>query len=132
MTDQMAEETILEQGKVTVTTSRLLIGAKTYAMSNITSVTFGKIPAVRWPTVIVVVAGVCVLLFGIALDSILVGLVVGGAIIALGVWLFTLAKPRYTVRLGSASGETDALSAKNEEWIRKIVNAVNEAIIRRG
>ena len=132
MTEQTTEETLLVQGKVTVTTSRLLIGAKTYAMSNITSVTFGKIPAVKWPGVIVAIAGVCVLLFGIALDFILVGLVVGGAIIALGVWLFTYSKPLYTVRLGSASGEADALSSKNEEWIRKIVSAVNEAIIRRG
>ena len=132
MTDQPAEEVLLEQGNIKVTTSRLLIGSKTFAISNITSVVFGKIKANKLPAIIVVIAGVFILLFGIALDAVLIGLILGGATIAGGVFIFQNAVDRYSVRLESASGESDALSSKDKEWIRKIVDAINEAIIRRG
>ena len=40
--------------------------------------------------------------------------------------------PRYAVRIGTASGETNVLTAKHEEYIRRIVVAMNEAIVARG
>ena len=133
------EETILQQGKVTVTTSRLLIGSKTYAMSDITSATFGKTAPYRPLGVILVVAGVLGGLFGVTVATMMVNfmailftVVCGAAIVVLGVFMFALGEPRHTVRLGSPSGVTGVLSSNKEEWIRKIVNAINEAIIRRG
>ena len=42
------------------------------------------------------------------------------------------ARPKFIVQIGSASGETKALESEDEAHIRKIVNAMNEAIIHKG
>lgn len=48
-----------------------------------------------------------------------------------GFWIY-LAKPRYYVNIGSASGETRALWSTNQQYIQNIANAMNQAIISRG
>jgi hypothetical protein len=50
----------------------------------------------------------------------------------LGIYLIGQAKPSYVVRIGSASGESDGLVSKDSEYIQKIVDAMNKAIIQRG
>jgi hypothetical protein len=47
-----------------------------------------------------------------------------------GVWFFTLSD-KYAVRIATASGEVDALKDKDEERIRKIVDALTQAITER-
>jgi hypothetical protein len=69
------------------------------------------------------------------LTSQLVGGVIGllGIIgIVGGITLMVRAKPTYVVRIGSASGEANALASKDRDHIQKIVDAMNEAIIKRG
>lgn len=60
------------------------------------------------------------------------GFIVGALMLVAGLVIAALSKPSYIVRLGSASGEADALISKDREYIQKIVNALNEAIIKRG
>ena len=45
-------------------------------------------------------------------------------------WIFQ--KIEYQVRLSTASGEATALKSKDADWIIRVVNALNEAIIHRG
>lgn len=57
-----------------------------------------------------------------------------GALIflAIGIAWFILNKPKYSVVLSSASGEAEALTSKDSDFISRIVKALNEAIIARG
>jgi hypothetical protein len=127
----MAEETYFSQGDVQVTNSRVVLGGKTYAMRNITSVTIGEIPPNRVPGIVLAVLGLCPLMGGFS-DNGGALLVIGLIVIGLGIALAALVKTRYVVRLGSASGESDALTAPDVAYIRKIVDAINKAIVQRG
>src|SRR5450759_2640248 len=143
------QETVFYRDKyVLVTNARAVLGASTYAMSNITSVTPGVIPANRiWGIVIallgIFITGGCGLisLFGLmwlfgsssknmtsALGgNIFIGLFVllGLLILGVGLYLAIRAKPTYVVRIGSSSGESDALASKEYPYIFKIVSAMN-------
>ena len=50
----------------------------------------------------------------------------------LGFVIMSNAKEKYTVKIGSVGGETDALISKDKRYIQNIVNTSNEAIIKRG
>jgi len=118
---------------ITITNARAVLGAKSYAMANITSVGMGHTPANRTPGVIVALLGVA---FGgclaTASDSATGALIFGLVLLLSGVAIAASAKSKYAVRIGSASGESDALSSDDREHIQKIVNALNEAIVKRG
>ena len=120
----MSQETTLYQdGDILVTKQRAVLGGKTFAMSNITSVSMGVVPAntgIAWVLIIVGVLG-ALCSYGLTL-----------IVVAIGVYMLINAKPTYIVRLGSAAGEVDGLASRNREHIQQIVNALNEAIIRRG
>ena len=57
----------------------------------------------------------------------------GGILAAFfGFLLQRSARPTFIVRIGSASGEMKALSSQDKAHMKRIVDAVNEAIVRRG
>lgn len=127
----MIEETIFKEGSVKITNLRAIIGSKTYAMSNITSVSLSGIEPSN----------------GGAFASLLFGGLAGLASVAAQNWwlcaFFLLiaafggvviyqSAPTYAVIIASASGETNALASKEEHRIRCIVEAINTAIVRRG
>ena len=147
----MSENTFYQDGSVLITNTRAVLGAKTYAMANITSVSMKVIPADYTISIVVGLIGLfitacagCVSLFGFAgLDlnsSSSAGPLVLGVVIGLfgvcgigaGIALAFLAKPTYAVRIGSASGEGNVLASKDRDYIQKIITAMNEAIIKRG
>ena len=121
----MAEEkTFFQYEDVTVTNARFMVAAQTFAMSNITSVKASKKEPNRiWPTIVVILG----MLFFVG-GGTAAAIVIGGAGIA---WL-VLQKPMYHVVLTTAGGETSALSSKQREYIQKVVQALNEAIVARG
>ncbi len=123
----MAEQTFFSQGDISVTNARVMIGAQTYAMSGITSVRSIKEDPSRKGPIILGIVGLLPLFSG-EIGGIILGLVLIGAAIA---W-FISKKPTYHVGLVTASGEAKALGSTDPEYIRKIVNAINEAIIARG
>lgn len=142
----MAEEkTFFQYEDVTVTNSRFMVGSQTFAMSNITSVKASEQEPKRfWPIALVVI-GVLVLM-----GSVGVGLAIGGigvkglaevilgyvgiglAIGGIGVAWLLKQKTMYHVMLTTAGGETSALSSEQREYITKVVQALNEAIVARG
>jgi hypothetical protein len=80
-----------------------------------------------------IVIGGCGFSLGSSSSSSMLGaLIFAALLIAAGVAVFLTAKPSYTVKLGSASGETHALNSKNMADVKEIVDAMNTAIINRG
>jgi len=145
------ETVFLQDEGILITNTRAVLGAKTYSMANITSVSTGIIPANRVPGIIVAaVGGLLSMCCGCsALSFILddsswetggmgiaivggVGALIGLLMLVGGIALAIMIKPTYVVRIGSASGEANALTSKNKEYIEHIVAAMNEAIIKRG
>lgn len=119
------EKTFFQYEDVTVTNSRFMVASQTFAMSNITSVKASKQEPKRfWPIVLIVV-GVFALMSNANIW--IVVLMVGGGI----VWLL-LQYTMYHVMLTTAGGETSALSSKQRDYIEKVVQALNEAIVARG
>lgn len=120
----MEEKTFFEYEDVKVTNTRFISGSQTYAMSNVTSVK----NRVDTPSRVLPVA---LFLFGIAVffkSSFGWGAVV--CAIA-GFWLYRQ-KSTYHVMLSTAGGETSALKTHQLEYVTKVVNALNDAIVFRG
>jgi hypothetical protein len=115
-----------------------MIGSKTYAMSNITSVEMGrKDPSGCGPGVLILVGIVMAVGGGVGISENSVGsgavwLVFGALAIFGGVMASKRAKPTYTVKIGSASGESNIMESRDQPTIQQIVNAINEAIVKRG
>lgn len=128
-----SEEIIFTRDAVRITTTRAVIRNKTYAMSNITSVSMGRKKPRNCLASSLLMIGLLTLLSGLASIAdgtypwtrlILSAFLIGGAIF--------LYRPVYELRLASASGEISALQSTKEAVIQEIVGAINEAIIRRG
>lgn len=125
----MAEQTFLNEGGITVTNSRFIAGGQTYAMSGITSVKSYKHPTSKKGPAVLIILSLLIFIGGQgAAASILVGLL----FLAGGIAWLVLNKPKFSVMLSSASGEAEAYSSKDESFISRVVNAINEAIIARG
>ena len=135
MAQQPAEEILLETENFKVTTARAILGGKTYAMSNITSVKMVKASAIAIFPILGLAIGVILMLGGFATirDS---GrpllFILGLAFVAGGILSLMRAEPTYHVRIGSPSGEADVMSSKDQATIQNIVDAMNNAIVKRG
>ena len=122
------EKTYYSDGAITVTSTRAVLGTKTYAMANITSVSLAENQQGAGCGCALLGVG---LLFAFGLfssDTVIVG-IIGLGMLAFGVVM--MKQKSYVVRIGSASGEANALENKDRAHIQKIVDAVNQAIIDR-
>ncbi len=120
----MAEEKIfLDEKGVKVTNARFVTFAKTHTLAGITSVSSFVVPPKRKGPIVVAALGLISLIFA---------WYVGIILIALAVAWWISQKNIYQVVLSSASGSEDALSDRDSEFIGRVVNALNEAIIHRG
>ena len=121
-----------DEGGVRVTNSRLIIGPVTYAMLNITSVSRAFTKPNRLGPVLLLVIGVLVVFASFSgqfeFELFMTGIILAG----LGAVVLKLQKTKYHLRIASASGEANAITSVNADQIDKIVQAVNEAMIRRG
>jgi hypothetical protein len=105
-------------------------------VANITSVSaHEKKPSTILPGLLIVVglfailgAAVAALTGSRAWSGVLIGVVMFAAGYAIG----QAGKSIYSVRIGSASGEPDALASTDKEHISNIVSAMNDAIVERG
>ena len=119
------ESTFYQDSRVTVTQSRFVTQAKTYAMRNISSVHVFEIIKSKTKAMLLVLFGIALLFSG---KTIIIGVI----LIALGIWWFIYIKNEYAVRISTNAGETNSIISKDKIYIQKIVNALNEAIIHRG
>jgi hypothetical protein len=130
----MAEEiSMYNDANITITNLRAMLHGKTYAMANITSVSVYTHLVSKVPGIVVAVIGGLMILASLQAGEL------KGCIAFLG-FLFLLigavhayrARNKYWVRIGSASGETNALSSTDQTYIARVVHAMNEAIVKRG
>ena len=130
----MAEEvSIYQDANIHVSNLRAILQGKTYAMANVTSVSMFTQVANTTPGVIIAALGGLLALAGFGSDDGFGCFVTFGLmLLAVGIAYFVSQKNVYWVRIGSASGETNALSSRDRDYINRIVNAMNEAIVRRG
>lgn len=127
----MAEEEIIySDPKASISTSRVVIDGKTYALRNITSVKMSVTPAKRGCAIVLLIFGLLMVVICLANKGAAGGAVVGAIILGIGVLAATSAKEQYHVSIASSSAESHALTSKDRSYIEKIVGAVNEAIIR--
>lgn len=119
------ETTFYQDSSVLVTQSRYITESKTYAMRNISSVHIFEIEKNRVGPVIIILFGIP---FLFSIDVFWIGLI----LIVLGAFVLYSIKNEYTVRISTNAGEADSIISKNREYIQKIVNALNDAIIHRG
>lgn len=126
----MIEEKIfMQQGGVTVTSTRFITPIKTHAMAGITAVSAQKKKIDASWAVSLIIAG---LIFAISdwKGSSNLGMVL---LVAGLVWLAILFfNKTYVVRIESASSHSDALESRNKAFILNVVAALNEAIVHRG
>jgi hypothetical protein len=120
-----SELTYYQDGNVTITNVRVILDSKTYATSNITSVSIGVIPPNRTIGIVIAVLGL-----GGAMCSYIGGSeIIGGVLIfGFGAFLAFIAKEKYTIKIGNTVGKSEALISNDKEYIQKIVSLINEAI----
>lgn len=122
------EQTFFKSADIQITNMRAVIGSRTYPISNITSVgMFEKTPSRVFAVILMVVGVFMIIWSGLSPVS-----VIGLLIILGGAYLMYTQKVEYIVRIGSASGEVNALASPNAAHIQKIVEALNNAIVTRG
>lgn len=127
--DVTEEQTFFNEGGVLVTRSRIVIGKQTYPMNGITSIRTETVePNLIVPIILffievfmsfTVVAGEFGFFF--------IGLLLLGIAVA---WL-NAAKLVYNILFGTAGGEKQALTDPNAEYVSRVENAINEALIAR-
>jgi len=129
----MNEQTFLNAEDIVVTNARFVVSGKTYAMNGVTSVRFGQKDPRRWGPILLFLYGGVNLLPGL-LHSEFMFVAVPAALLFMGPAIFwwTRQKPVYSVVLTTAAGEAQALSSKDESLVRRVVDALNSAIIARG
>jgi hypothetical protein len=97
-------------------------------MANITSVAVGELQQGMGCGCGIVGVGFLMLLGLFSSETMFIGLL---GIVGVVVGFILMSQKNYVVRIGSASGESDALQHQSREYIERIVRAVNEAIVDR-
>jgi len=152
--EDLRETIILKVNDINITNIRAVIGAKTYEISTITSVSLEEknlSPAVGKAVVIVsfvfLVIGFLSCLA--ALSSRFIHRIeyfsewprinVHFLFAALGllfIFLWSIGfesdKPTYMVQIETPSGKTNILESKDKDYMQRIINAITDAIARRG
>lgn len=130
-----SEITILKEGSVKITNLRAIIGMKTYAISNITSVnTRVSEPKMFIPVFFTVNMGICSVLIAISnmeayAQCLQTGLYAG----ITGILLFLISrKTKYSAHIKSPAGELRILEASDRDYVERIVKAIHQAILLRG
>lgn len=124
------EEIIYSDQKTSISTSRVVIDGKTYALRNITSVKMSVTPAKRGCAIALIIFGAICAFISLGIKGAAAGAVVGVIILGVGILVAASAKEQYHVSIASSSTEGHAMTSNDRSYIEKIVAAVNEAIIR--
>ncbi len=125
--DSTGEAVHLNLGEVKITSSRAIFPNKTYSMANVTSVQLGEIKkSAFWPVILMLSGGAGLLIGGGG------GIVWALIFIGAGIAIIYANPTQYAVRIGSASGESEAYISGEKDSINQIVLAINNVIVQRG
>lgn len=120
------EKIFYRDNNVLITQSRFLTGGRTYAMRNISFVANIRYRKSKTLPILLIAFGVLLFAGGEG------GIAIGVTLITIGSVILATSKDDFSVKISSNSGDTNALTSKNEQYIQTIVDALNEAIIYRG
>jgi hypothetical protein len=127
------ETTILQEGPVKITNLRTVIGTITYPMSQIKSVNVTKRARSMKP-LLLTIPGILFIIWshidqtGQYIEFFNIGTI----LIIVSIALVLIAKPTYAVQIGNLSGNSSILRSTDLTFIQRIVDAMNNAIARRG
>ena len=124
------EEVYFSEGEVQVTSTRLQTETTMYPVNGITAVSLVDVPKNYTPGLAVVGIGIGVGLLGVNMGSAI--LVVGLGFLALGVVILVLARKKWAVAIGTAGGQQHAVVSTDRAYVERIVQALNDAVTRRG
>lgn len=129
------EDMILNKEGVQITKSRAILGSKTYAVANITSVQLDQKKS-SCATVGILFFGLLLALWGIVSRTETgpnwVVIIIGVVIFAVGIASDRAIKPTYMLKIASSSGEQNVMESEDKVAIQEIVDALNTAIATRG
>ena len=116
---------------IRITGTRAIFKNTTYSMANISSIRTSETPAKRGGAIVALIRGIIIFIIGISADVTALSIV--GVIVALlGILWIWLAHGKHHIMITSVSGEISALESKDKEYVHKVAQALNEAIIHRG
>ena len=129
------EQVLLQGGSVTITTARFIVGATSYPLRGITSVTAVKLPreltTVKWVAFFGVVLLVVVLSANADRDAVtqaITAMICAGPLFAIALVSFRRAKSEYVVRITTASGAVDAVRLNDLAATQSVVSTLNRAL----
>jgi hypothetical protein len=131
--NDVGEITILEEADVKITNLRAAIGTKTYVLSDLISVRMTKESSmVGCLTVALFSGGLLLGLFSFVsatynLEYCLAAFIILAAALVVAL----LAQPNYILQIRNASGKSDILQSMDEDYLRRIVDAIDEAMVVR-
>ena len=133
------EQVFYDCDGVRVTSARFQVGAQTYAMSAVNSVAFQVREAEKGgPVGLAILGGLMlaiVVSLGVATDfTAMKGFFAFSGLVMLVAGILTArsAKPTYIVSLTTASGQVQALSSEDRDYVEAVVRALNDAVVSRG
>jgi len=128
--NDLRERTILEEGDVKITNRTVVIGPNTYALSDVISVRLTKDRSgIGCAMGAFISVGFLLGLFSLVStiynsELCLTGIIsLGGAVV-----VALLAPPNYVLQLRSMSGKAGILQSTDRDYLRRIVNAINDAV----
>lgn len=116
----MDEQIFFENNGVKVTNARFIVDANTYSIRNITS-TAAWSQSQKW------IVGVVLILIGLACLKEATAIEV--IFLAVAALVLYLGRPVHYVRLHTSGGEVKAVKSYDLEYVKQVVQALNEAII---
>lgn len=129
---ELREITILKEGNVRrITNQRAIIGARTYALSKLTSVRiYEDEPKLFLPVFYLLIAAICSFLVAVSNMDDYSHFLTNSLYIAIVVFLFFLLsrKTKYSVRVRSSAGEMTIWVTNDRDSAERIVTAINRAI----
>ena len=128
----MTEHNLFSDKNVTITTERVIINRKTYALRNIISVEPTYTPAKRGCAIILLFIGLFFILAAFSTASLDAYTIIGGLIFAvpiIGIAILKLRKSSYHVTITTTAGMIHALTSRNRKYIEKIVAHISNAIV---
>lgn len=122
-TTQTTETTFYsDECGIRVTNSRLISGNTTYSMANLSSVAV-KQDGINYTILVVGLSG------NITDLSVAGGV---GTLVCLVAFVISAALRKWNLTITSSSGESSPIRSRNKEYIEKIAQSIQEALIQRG
>lgn len=119
----MTEETLFEQESVKITNARFIVDGQTYAIRNLTSIKPVTEQPSRFTPILLIVVGLALTF---------VTPFIGLPVLLIAVYFLASQRMMHHIFLCTSAGEQKAFTTQSVSFFDDIVEALNNAIARRG